>query len=462
MRRPRPSLLARILWWHAAAVLLTALAASASVYLFLNATADRFERQTLRSEALAVRDQLAARAGGAPAPASPGDRARLEAAGLGYAVLDARGTVVLDRLPAALRPALRIARGDGERYLTRRSRRAFYAALSVPVTLGGERHWIVAVQNLDHPANVVDDVIQQFLAHAALVVLPLLVLLLGVDALIVRSALRPVRRASALVRTVGPARPDVRLAAADLPAEVRPLAEAINDALDRLTESLDTQRAFTADAAHELRTPITLARIRAEQVSDPALGAALKRDLDALGQIVAQLLEIAELDSLALVPHAPVDLAALAEQTVAAIAPLAYRRGYAIALDRPAAPVMVAGHAGFLARALGALVENAVQHTPSGTSVTVEVTSAGDVSVTDDGPGIASHQQDAVFQRFWRRERGAGGGAGLGLAIVARVASIHCGHVELVSRPGRTRFRFAMPRMTEEGPGRFVPPRDIR
>ncbi len=445
MTRPRRSLLARILWWHAAAVLLTALAASASVYLFLNATADRFERQTLRSEALAVRDQLAAGAKGAPAPATRGERARLDAAGLGYAVVDARGAVVLDRLPAALRPALRVARGDEERYLTRRSRRAFYAALSVPVTLRGERHWIVAVQNLDHPANVVDDVIQQFLAHAALVVLPLLLLLLGVDALIVRRALRPVRRASALVRMVGPRRPDVRLAAADLPAEVRPLAEAINDVLDRLTESLDTQRAFTADAAHELRTPITLARIRAEQVSDPALAVALKRDLDALGQIVAQLLEIAELDSIGLAPHAPVDLAALAEQTVAAIAPLAYRSGHSIALDRPAGAVVVAGHAALLGRALGALVENAVQHTPAGTSITVEVTRAGALSVTDDGPGIAPHQQDAVFQRFWRRERGGSGGAGLGLAIVERVASLHGGKVELLSRPGRTRFCVPLP-----------------
>ena len=457
MNHPRRSLLARILWWHAAAVLLTALGASASVYLFLNATADRFERQTLRSEALAVRDQLATRMGGAPALVAPGDRARLEAAGMGYAVIDARGRLVLDRLPVGLRPALRIARDDEERYVTRRSRRAFYAALSVPVTLGGARHWIVAVQNLDHPANVIDDVIQQFLAHAALVVLPLLLLLLGVDALIVRRALRPVRRASALVRMVGPSRPDVRLASADLPAEVRPLAVAVNDALDRLTESLDTQRAFTADAAHELRTPITLARIRAEQVSDPVLGAALKRDLDALGQIVAQLLEIAELDSLALVPRAPVDLAALAEQAVAAIAPLAYRRGHSIALDRPAAAVMVAGHAGFLARALGALLENAVQHTPAGTSITVDVTAAGAVSVTDDGPGIAPHQQDAVFQRFWRRERGAGGSAGLGLAIVERVASIHEGKVELVSRPGRTCFRVVVPRMIEEGPGRVGP-----
>lgn len=443
IRAPR-SLLARILWWHGVAVLLTALAVSAGVYLFLNATADRFERQTLRSEALAVRANLVARADGALMLAGrgtgAGDRARLEAAGLGYAVVDARGRVRLDAMPAAMLRAIRLPRDDAEVYRTRRSRRAFYAALSVPVTLAGQRYWIVVVQNLDHPANIVDDVVRQFLAHAALVVLPLLLLLLGVDALIVRRALRPVRRASALVRTVGPSRPDVRVAAADLPAEVRPLASAVNDALDRLTESLRTQRDFTADAAHELRTPITLARVRAEQVGDPALAAALKRDLDGLGQIVAQLLEIAELDSLDLAPRAPVDLAALAEQTVAAIAPLAYRRGQTIALDRPAPPVWVEGHAAFLSRALGALVENAVTHTPAGTQVAVAVAASGRVTVADDGPGIAPHQQEAVFRRFWRHDRGAAGSAGLGLAIVDRVAQIHGGRVELTSEPGRTVF----------------------
>ena len=85
------------------------------------------------------------------------------------------------------------------------------------------------------------------------------------------------------------------------------------------------------------------------------------------------------------------------------------------------------------------MIENAVKHTPAGTQVTVSVAGDG-LSVSDDGPGIARHEQDLVFRRFWRRDRAAHRNAGLGLAIVERVAQLHDGDVVLTSEPGRTRF----------------------
>ena len=439
------SLLSRILWWHGVAVVVTALAVSLGVYLFLDATADHLERQTLRSQALAVQGALRIDGEGRPAIAPLRDTvAPGAAAGMGYMVVDRAGRALLTSSPAPPIAVERIPRRRDAAYFSRRSRRSVYAGLSVPIVMQGRSLWVVATQNLDHPANIVDDIVRQFLLYGVLIVLPLLLILLGIDALIVRRALRPVRRASALVGTIAPTRLDVRLTDPAIPIEVRPLAEAINVTLDRLTDSLRMQRDFTADAAHELRTPITVARIRAGEVADPALRGALIDDLDALARTVGHLLDIAELDSFDTLPLDEVDLSALARAGVAAIAPLVFRTGKSIALHDDGQRSVVRGQPQFVARALGALLENAVKHTPAGTRIDVGV-GAASVSVADDGPGIPPAEQDQVFRRFWRRDRTATANAGLGLAIVQRVAAVHGGRVTLESQPGRTRFTLHFP-----------------
>lgn len=434
MRRLRSllprSLLARILWWHGIAVVVTALAVSASVYLFLDATADHLERQTLRAQVQAVRDAIVVRPDGMVDIAAYNARHRPLAAGMTVLVLDARQVVA---------GIARIPRSDGEAYFTRRSRRSVYAGLSSPVTIAGHRRWIVAIQNLDHPANVMDDIVRQFLSRGLLVVSPLLLLLLGIDMLIVRRALRPVRRASALVRTIDAARSDLRVTDLAIPTEVRPLADAVNSALDRLTASLRTTRDFTADAAHELRTPITVARVRAAQIEEPALRSALIADLNALAHIVGQLLDIAELDAADRLVMVPVDLSAIARAGIAAIAPLAFRQDKTLEM-RGDAPNVVQGQPQFIERALGALLENAVKHTLAGCHIIVDSQTAGAIAVSDDGPGIAAEDQELVFNRFWRRDRTTGANSGLGLAIVQRVADIHGGSVMLRSRPRLTVF----------------------
>lgn len=438
IRAPR-SLLARILWWHGLAVVVTALAVSIGVYLFLDATADHLERQMLRAQAVAVRGTLDRDAGGRPTIAAANRTERAAMAGMSLILLDARGER-LDRSPAALPLAVaRIPRGPQERFFRSRSRRSVYAGLSLPVMVDGTRWWIVVIQNLDHPANVIDDIVRQFLLHGLTIVLPLLLVLLGVDAIIIRRALRPVRRASALVATIAPGQLAMRVTDPAIPTEVAPLAAAVNTALDRITAILHIQRDFTADAAHELRTPITVARVRAMEIADPAVRQALIADLDGLTRTVGHLLAIAELDSLEQIAREPTDLAALARQSVAAIAPLAFRAGKTIALTGADQPVVIPAYPLFVARALNALVENAVKHTPAGTQVTVSVAGSG-LSVSDDGPGIPYHEQDLVFRRFWRRDRAAQRNAGLGLAIVDRVAQLHGGDVILTSEPGRTRF----------------------
>jgi signal transduction histidine kinase len=440
-----PSLLSRILWWHGLAVLFTALAVSAGVYWFLDSTAERFQRETLQLHAeTALKDLRVGRDGRVhlvAAPPQPTELPRI----FSVVVLDRSGRRVTGSEPVATLTADKIPRRATATYFTRRSRAAIYSGYSMPVQIGDTRLWVVAVQNLEHPDYIVDDVLRQFLIYGVVIILPLLLLLLLVDAWIVRRALRPVKDASALVSTLNPYRLDIRVPEAQLPSEVRPLASAVNAALDRLVDSYRSQRDFTADAAHELRTPIALARMRVDAVTDEPLRSDLTRDLDQLGRTVGQLLDIAELDS-ALPPlDQAVDLHAIAAATVAAIAPLAFRRRQSIGLSGSQSPVIVPGNAEMIARALQGLVENAVTHTPDGTTIEVDVQPDGTLRVIDDGPGIPESEQELVFCRFWRGDRSAMAGSGLGLAIVSRVAEAHGAKVSLSTKPGETVFQIQFP-----------------
>ena len=156
------SLLSRILWWHGVAVVVTALAVSLGVYLFLDATADHLERQTLRSQALAVQGALRIDGEGRPAIAPLRDTvAPGAAAGMGYMVVDRAGRALLTSSPAPPIAVERIPRRRDAAYFSRRSRRSVYAGLSVPIVMQGRSLWVVATQNLDHPANIVDDIVRQ-------------------------------------------------------------------------------------------------------------------------------------------------------------------------------------------------------------------------------------------------------------------------------------------------------------
>ena len=454
--KPR-SLTAQILRWHAIAVLITAIAVAGGVYAFLDATATTIQRQTLHVHAQAVRQGLSRDAQGRLRFARDTTSSAVFAPGGGFAylILDRRGRMILASQTAAVLPTAAIPIGPEERFFRRQSRRAFYVGTSMPAVIGrraGDPVWIVILQYLAHPDYIVDDLLAQFLLYGMAIVTPLLLALLAIDVVIIRRAVRPVRQASASLRT-GDALPlDLRLADDRLPAEVRPLARAVNAMLERLASSYRMQRDFTADAAHELRTPIAVARLRVEGVADPALRTALRADLDSLGRIVEQLLEITELETVALDMAAPVDLVQVATDGVASIAPLAFRAGKTIALSAAADSVLVAGHAAWIGKALGSLLENAVKHSGDGTRIDVRVSRDGTLAVCDDGPGIGAQDQSLIFHRFWKRDRSAGTNTGLGLAIVAQVAEAHGTDVSLRSQPGSTVFAIAFTPLGTTGP----------
>ena len=219
------------------------------------------------------------------------------------------------------------------------------------------------------------------------------------------------------------------------PEEIRTMLEALNRLFERVEAALTAERRFTADAAHELRTP--LAALQAQlQVAlrardDAERNHSMRQLQDGLARaarLVDQMLQLARLDpESGLLDPVAVDLGKLAESVCAELGAAILARNLDFALGA-ASSCIVSGQADWLRVAIRNLVDNAIRYTPTGGRVRVAVANDGGgckLSVSDSGPGIPASERDAVLRRFHRLNQGDEPGSGLGLAIVARIAELH-------------------------------------
>jgi signal transduction histidine kinase len=438
MRLRFKSILQRIISLHVLALAGAFGAISFAVWFVLGATANDFEQRLLLDHALTVAEHLQL-AGDRWNVDLPPDLAALYGRGYGgyaLAITDESGRVVSSSLPrheALFTPDMPLQAPAF--FQQRRGKAAFYG-IDFPVRRAGHSATIEVAQDLENADVIVDDVVAGFVRRVAWVVLPMFALLLALDVLIVRRALKPITTASQRARKIQPGSIGLRLPEAGLPDEVLPLVVAVNQALDRLERGFQMQRDFTADAAHELRTPLAVLMTMIDVLPDQRGAAELRPHILGMSRIVGQLLELAELESSTIGAEDVADLRAVCSDAVSLMAPVALAQGKTIELNAPPAPVWVQGNAEMLFRAVRNLVENAIRYTAAATAVEVDVVASGAVTVKDRGPGVPPTERELIFRRFWRRDRRGGPNAGLGLSIVQRAIQIHGGNVGVGEREG--------------------------
>lgn len=442
------SILVRVISLNFIALAIAAAAVPLGSYLLLSSTANSFENQTLRAHAAEISRHLQWSA--------YGWKLRLPANlelfyargfdGFAFSVIDDAGKVIASSHVKGL--PLSEGRSYSQRpdYFQKQVGKHFFYGARIPEQIAGRRIWIEVAQDLEHPDVILDDVVADFLRRIVWFTLPILLLVLTTNVLVVRRALRPVSAASALAREIQPAQLQARIPAEGLPAEIRPLVSAFNEVLDRLEQAFQVQREFTADAAHELRTPLAVLRARADSLPDSAFARQIRNDIDVMGHIVDELLTVADLDSRFVELEEILDIRNVLNRVVEHLAPIAHKEAKEISVSYPVNPILVRGDAELLFQAFRNLAENALRHTPEGTMVELVWDGDGTVQVTDFGPGIPEGDMEHIFQRFWRRDRSRAGGAGLGLPIAARIIRAHGGTLSVTNRiPAGAVFAVRLP-----------------
>jgi signal transduction histidine kinase len=290
--------------------------------------------------------------------------------------------------------------------------------------------------------------VRERLARAAAlrIVIPLMVLLpvmIAFVAWIVGRGLRPLQRLTSEVQRRD-ARSLTPLAGDNLPLEIEPLVAELNRLLARLNDAFAGQRDFIADAAHELRSPLTALRLQLQLLDRAPDDAARNEARLRLGEAVERAIHLVE-QLLALARSDPqtvrgellsLDLGAAAAQGVADAHTLAQARE--IDLNFDAAPnCQIRGDPESIRILVRNLVDNAVRYTPAGgkVHVTCRVSDGAVLEVIDTGPGIAAADRERVFDRFYRRATAHESGSGLGLAIVKAIAARHGARVTLAEAP---------------------------
>lgn len=305
----------------------------------------------------------------------------------------------------------------------------------IRVVRGARTFDVLVGQSERHSDILLDEILEELFEEVWWLLPFILVLFLLVNIVTVKFSLRRVEEISSQAALIEASESDPKLPETGLPGEIAPLVRAVNLALGRLAGALRTEREFTADAAHELRTPIAVLSAEIDTIGDASARAALKRDIRAIARIVDQLLKVAQLDACMVDFDEGLDLCGVAADVAVNMGHLAVERGLKLALETPGSPVRIRGDAILLRHALTNLVENAFNHSPAGGTVTIIVKADGTLHVDDEGPGVDAADREQVFQRFWRKNRAAPG-AGIGLSIVAKVADVHGGAAFVSEAPG--------------------------
>lgn len=241
----------------------------------------------------------------------------------------------------------------------------------------------------------------------------------------------------------------------DVPIEIKPLVNALDRLFERVTETFEKERRFTADAAHELRTPLAALRTHVQllladdkEKQHQARLDKIMQAIDRASHVVDQLMNLVKYEEGRMVPELkPVDLQQQAVNIAADLAPFAVEKNIDLSVEEYPGAV-VYGDAVALGMLIRNLIDNAIRYTQHGGFVNVSFEKINDdalcLNVEDNGPGIARSQYEKVFERFRRGEGHVLSGCGIGLAIVKEIADLHLASIQLSDPEGHTGLRVAV------------------
>ena len=234
-----------------------------------------------------------------------------------------------------------------------------------------------------------------------------------------------------------------------VPEEISPLVASLNDMLARLSQTIQMQKRFIADAAHQMKTPLAGMRMQSELALRQTSQDEIRRSLEQLSKssaaatrLINQLLTLARAENQTpeATPPVLIELSELARRAVQDWVTTSFALKIDLGFEQPGQPIMVRGNATMLREMLNNLIDNALRYTPAGGSVTVRVRTdtarqVAMIEVEDTGPGIAPAERSHVFERFYRILGSNVEGSGLGLAIVREIARQHGARVDISANP---------------------------
>jgi len=303
----------------------------------------------------------------------------------------------------------------------------------------GDHRYLVQVAEKREARDELSETIIESLLLPVLIVFPLLGVLIWFS---ITRGLRPLNEIGSEVAQ----RQTDNLAQLQLPSvpdEVAPLVQELNRLFERVRESLDKERRFTADAAHELRTPLAAIKTQAQVAQIAASDSERQQALanvvegcDRAARLVEQLLTLARLEPEKFQAREACDLRSVAQQVIAELAPIAVAKNIELQLIAEQGEG-INGSAALVGILVRNLVDNAVRYSPAGGDVQVRIDSSGEgvvLTVCDQGPGVPDAEKDRIWDRFYRVLGGGETGSGLGLSIVKHIADLH--HADLETADG--------------------------
>ena len=303
---------------------------------------------------------------------------------------------------------------------------------------------VQVAETLDKRAQLANEIIKG-------VILPQFVILPIALALVWFALSRGLSPLAELQQRIRARRPDdlSPIEPGQVPEEISPLVGSLNDMLERLSLSIQTQKRFIADAAHQMKTPLAGMRMQSELALRETDQAEIHRSLEQLSKssesatrLVNQLLTLARAENQTpeAKPFVPLELSELARTVVQDWVQSSFTHRIDLGFEQPGHPVIVRGNPLMLREMLNNLIDNALRYTPPGGSVTIRVGAnpieqQAILEVEDTGPGIPPAERPHVFERFYRILGSSAEGSGLGLSIVREIAQQHDAVVEIFNNP---------------------------